>query len=113
MTRDARVYIADVLESIAKIEQYAQRVSREQFLADTLVQDAVFRRLEVIGEAVKGIDDELRARHPEVPWKEIAGLRDVLIHGYFGVIPERVWKVVEEDLPVLKRQILDINRELA
>jgi len=111
MSRDVRVYLADILESISKIEQYTEKISRNEFTANAQVQDAVYRRLEVIGEAVKGIPEEVRRKYPKIAWKEIAGLRDVLIHGYFGVRPERIWKLVEHDLPDLKTQIALVSQD--
>ena len=111
MKRDARVHIADILESIARIEEYTPGISCDGAQA-AQVQDAVLRRLEIIGEAVKHLPQEIRATHPEVPWKEIAGLRDVLIHEYFGVKPERIWKVVVQDLPELKRLAQLIAQDL-
>lgn len=112
MSRDVRLYVADILESIGKIEQYTNGISRDDFMANSQVQDAVLRRLEIIGEGVKGIGEEVRSKYPAIPWKEIAGLRDVLIHGYFGVKLERVWKVIEEDLPELKRNLALVYQEL-
>ena len=112
MKRDARIHIADILESIARIEEYTTGIRREDFLLAVQVQDAVLRRLEIIGEAVKHLPPEIRAAHSEVPWKEIAGLRDVLIHEYFGVKPERIWKVVAQDLPELKRLVQLIAQDL-
>src|SRR4030065_2099759 len=105
MTRDMRVYIQDILESIEAIEGYVQSKTEEQFYGNRQVQDAVLRRLEIIGEAVKNIDEEFRNRYPEIPWKKIAGLRDVLIHEYFGVNMKRVWRVIKIDLPDLKSMI--------
>ena len=105
MTRDVRVYLEDILDSIARIEEYVAGRDEAHFLANVQLQDAVLRRLEIIGEAVKGVPPELRDHHPEIPWKTIAGLRDVLIHHYFGVNLRRTWKVVTEDIPELKRQI--------
>ena len=112
MTRDMRVYIQDILESIGAIEGYVQSNTEEQFYGNRQVQDAVIRRLEIIGEAVKNIDEEFRNRYPEIPWKKIAGLRDVLIHEYFGVNMKRVWRVIKIDLPVLKSKISRIWEEI-
>ena len=90
MTRDMRLYIQDILESIEAIEGYVQFKTEEQFYGDRQAQDAVLRRLEVIGEAVKNVDEDFRNKYPEIPWKKIAGFRDVLIHEYFGVSMKRV-----------------------
>jgi uncharacterized protein with HEPN domain len=112
MKRDARVHVAEIRESIAKIEEYTVSIDSDCFLRNSQIQDAVLRRLEIIGEAVKHIPKEIRRQHPEVPWKEIAGLRDVLIHEYFGVKPERIWKVVSQDIPELKRFMQLVAEEL-
>jgi uncharacterized protein with HEPN domain len=108
--RDLRLYLDDISESILAIEEYAAGATRAQFESDRKLQDAVLRRLEVIGEAVKALPDEFRNEYPDVPWKQVAGLRDVLIHEYFGVKLVRVWHVVSEDLPVLKRCIAAARR---
>jgi len=107
--RDVEVYIEDIQESISKIEEYTKAVSRDDFLSNTQVQDAVLRRLEIMGEAVKNIPDEFKNRYPEIPWKKIAGMRDVLIHAYFGVNLDRVWKIIEEDIPHLKSEMAKVR----
>lgn len=112
MTRDVQVYVADILESIGKIEQYTNGISRDDFMANSQVQDAVFRRLEIIGEGVKRIGEEVRSKYPPIPWKEIAGMRDVLIHSYSEVKPPRVWRVIEDDLPVLKERMTLVYQDL-
>jgi len=104
MSKDPRVYLAHIMECIQKIERFTQG-GKERFLEDELVQDAVLRNFEVIGEAAKRLDEVYRASHPEIPWRAIAGLRDVLIHQYEGVELERVWAIVEKDLPGLKQSI--------
>lgn len=119
MSKDPRVYLAHIMECIQKIERFTER-GRGHFLEDELTQDAVLRNFEVIGEAAKRLDDSYRASHPEIPWRAIAGLRDVLIHQYEGVDLEKVWAIVEKDLPGLKQSIAgllppleQLERELA
>jgi uncharacterized protein with HEPN domain len=101
------------LEAIAKIEEYMKNLkSEEEFFNNTQTQDAVLRRLEIIGEAVKNIPQKFRGRYPGIPWKQIAGMRDVLIHEYFGVKLKRALKVVKVDMVDLKTKILKIKQDL-
>ena len=98
------VYLHHIMDSITKIESYAS-VGKEEFLAVSHWQDAIIRNLEIIGEASKHISLPLKEQHPEIPWRNVAGLRDVLIHNYMGVDLQSIWNVVENDLPSLKRQL--------
>jgi uncharacterized protein with HEPN domain len=111
MRKDPKVLIGHILESIELIEGYLRGVSREEFLRSREKQDAVIRRLEVIGEAVKQIPAEIKERHQEIPWKRIAGMRDVLIHAYFSVDLELTWRVATEEIQQLKREILNVKEE--
>lgn len=96
--KDPRVYLAHMLECIERVELYT-RDGHEAFLASPMAQDAVIRNLEVIGEAAKRVSDNFRLSHPEIPWRGMAGLRNVLIHDYEGVDANQVWRVVEGELP--------------
>jgi len=98
-----------ILESIDKIEEYVDNLSKEEFNTNTLIQDAVFRRLMIIGEAVKNIPIQVKEKHPEIPWKNIAGMRDVITHQYAGVKLKRIWSVIEKNLPTLKINIQKIK----
>ncbi len=109
--RDVGLYLQDIIEAIDRIEAYMDEVTEDSFFEDVEKQDSVIRRLEIIGEAVKNIPKSLRAKYPDVPWRNVAGLRDVLIHAYAYVNIERVWKVIKQDLPPLKGRVEEILRD--
>ena len=105
------VYLHHILDAISKIESYAE-VGKDGFIADSHWQDAIIRNLEIIGEATKRLSDTVKSKNTEIPWKSIAGLRDILIHNYMGVDLETVWSVVEKDLPLFKEQIKNFLKSL-
>jgi uncharacterized protein with HEPN domain len=105
LTKDETVYLDHILESISKIEKYIDGMDEDQFLSDELVQDGVIRQLQIIGEAAKRLSVQTRAKYSTVEWKDIAGMRDQLVHDYFGVDLGAVWDTVREDLPALKKAL--------
>ncbi len=99
--KDPRLYLTHILECVERIELYTKD-GKEEFLASIQIQDSVYRNFEIIGEASKRVSIEMKTISPEVPWKDIAGFRDVLIHQYDGIDPNEVWAVIAEYLPGLK-----------
>ena len=106
--KDDRLYLIHILECIEKIEVYTAE-GRAHFMDSTLPQDAVIRNLEIIGEAVKHISGTVKETSPDIPWKQIAGLRDLLIHHYMGVNLDEVWNIVVNDIPALKIAIISLQ----
>jgi uncharacterized protein with HEPN domain len=103
--KENRVYLLHIRDAIERIESYTKD-GRDAFMSEPMIQDAVIRNLEIIGEAVKSLSAEFRLEHPQLPWSKIAGLRDVLIHEYFGIHLETVWEVVGKRIPELKEHVL-------
>jgi uncharacterized protein with HEPN domain len=100
--REFQVYLEDVIDAIDSIEEYTRGLTYDAFAKDRKTVDAVVRNFEIIGEATKHIPERARKEYPKVPWKDMAGMRDKLIHGYFGVKLDVVWKTIKERLPVVK-----------
>lgn len=103
MNRD-RTYLIHILESIQKIERYTA-CGKQAFRQDSMVQDAVVRNFEIIGEATKRLSAQITDQHPQIPWREVAGFRDVLIHDYQGVDYLEVWNIVQDHLPALHQAV--------
>lgn len=101
-------FLGDIREAIQRIAAYTEGMTYEQFMKDSKTQDAVIRNLEVIGEATKNLSSRLRKAYPQIPWKDLAGMRDKMIHHYFGINYEIVWTVAKEELPDLLPKIEDM-----
>ena len=109
MRKDPEVFLSHILESIDLIEGYSEGITLVEFIESPQLQDAIIRRIEIIGEAVKNLPEDFKKDHPEIAWQKIAGMRDVLIHQYFGVDLALTWDVIQSDIPDLKRNISRIR----
>jgi len=109
--RNYKLYLADILSAIDSIERFVAGMDVATFQKDDKTTSAVIQKLEIIGEATKQIPDEIRQNHPHVPWKEMAGMRDKVIHFYFGVDHQLVWRAIKERLPHVKLEIQEILHE--
>ena len=106
--RGIKLYLEDIKDSIRKIEKYTRGVGLDKFSRDEKLIDAVVRNLSIIGEAVINIPKEIKGKNPDVSWKEIKGMRNKVIHEYFGIDEEILWKTIKEELPIFKDQIKKI-----
>jgi len=112
MPRDFRIYLHDILESIEKIQEYTEGMTFSDFFSDSKTVDAVVRNFEIMGEGVKNLPEDICIRYPQVEWKNIASLRDILIHQYSAIDLEIIWDIVQNKLPILKIRINNMIREI-
>jgi len=110
--RDFSDYVRDILDSIQDVEEFISGITFEEFLQNKKINKAIIRSLEVLGEASKKIPDDIKTRYPDVPWKRMSGMRDKLIHEYFGADLNIVWNVVKNELPPIKPFIEQLSREI-
>jgi uncharacterized protein with HEPN domain len=108
MSRDVSLYIKDILENMNDAESFLGSLSQDDFRRNKKTVNAVIRSIEIIGEAAKSVPSAMREKSPDIPWKDMAGMRDVCIHMYFGVNHRRVWEVVKEDIPRIKPLIVKL-----
>jgi uncharacterized protein with HEPN domain len=111
--RDCKIYLKDILAAVDSIEAFVKGMSFEEFRADDKTTSAVIRKFEIIGEATKQIPDDIRWKYPDVPWKDMAGMRDRLIHFYFGVDYHLVWAAIKQRLPSLKEEMQQVIKDQA
>ncbi len=109
MNRDHTVFLKHILESIETIEEYTKDLSEKDFFKNSEKQDAILRRLEIIGEAVKNLPEDFKKQYPDIPWNKVMGTRNILIHHYFGIDLEIVWDTITKSLPEFKKQIKSIS----
>ena len=113
MSRSWELFLRDMLEAARKVIRYTNDRQAEAFIADEMAYDATLRNLEILGEAAKNIPEEIRQRYPEVNWRGVAGLRDVLAHAYFALDEATLWKIVRADIPQLLELLDKIDTELS
>jgi len=112
MSRNITLYVKDILQNMLDAEEFIEGMSYEQFISDKRTLNAVLRSIEVIGEAAKNVPDEIRTQYPDIPWKEMAGMRDKVIHLYFGVDKEVIWFVVKDRIPAIRPLIERTLKEI-
>ena len=112
MASDEMLYLRHMLDAVDTVEEYLQGVDEEKFKNTRLIQDGVIRQIEIIGEAARHISKDIRKTYPEIPWQDVAGMRDKLIHDYFGVDIEKVWDTAKDDLPILRKQVVIILKDV-
>jgi uncharacterized protein with HEPN domain len=112
MPREYTAFLNDILEAISRVETYTEGTTLDEFSGNQMMQDAVVRNLEIIGEAVKRLPDALRKKYPDIEWKKIAGLRDILAHAYFGIDIDIIWDVIHNKLPDFRDQIMLIHEKI-
>lgn len=105
MKKDPTVFLKHVLECINLIEKYSKNLSKEDFKSNIELQDAIIRRLEIIGEATRNLPDEFKSNYSDIQWKQIIAARNILAHFYFGIDLNTIWNIVKNDLPQLKKQV--------
>ncbi|MBU2052755.1 MAG: DUF86 domain-containing protein [Nanoarchaeota archaeon] len=108
MKKEPLTFVVHVLESINRVESFLKDSSKSEFLSDELLQSAVIRQIEIIGEAVKNLSFNFTKKYSNVPWKGIVGMRDKITHHYFGLDLDTIWDIIKEDIPVLKKEIKKI-----
>lgn len=113
MTKTPLLYITHIFDAIKSIQTQIEGITKEQFENSELIQGFVERKLEIIGEATKRIPDDFKKHHPNIPWKDMAGMRDILIHQYTEVDEDIVWKTITQKIPPLKKQIESIVNEIS
>ena len=112
MNRDDSIYLRHIIDAIEKIENYSKNLDAVSFYASDLVQDACIRQLLVIGEAAKAVSASIKIKYSAIPWNDMAGMRDKLVHQYFGIDFEKVWLTIQGDLPSLKAEIEKILQRI-
>ncbi len=110
--RDISLYLQDILEAMLALEMFVEGMSFEEFKEDDKTTSAVIRKFEIIGEASKQIPDEFRVKYPQIPWKEMSGMRDRLIHFYFGIKYELVWHTIKDVIPVVKPAVQEMLKDI-
>jgi len=110
--KDDKIYLLHIKDSINTIKRFVKSMSKESFLEDELVQNAVIRQVQVIGEASKNLTKELKRKYKHISWKEIIGMRNILVHKYFNIDLIAVWKTVKDDVPELENAVLEILNEI-